>query len=585
MTLKFNDELIINDTEWTYAPFRFDVDSITSTGETPPQSTSSKKVRLWATIREGNTSTGDAEGFITGQNDFSVQKGTLDNSRVRLFADNWEDIATIEFNYDNAPTAVAWTNITDDSYPTLTFTATGSKCTIDLSQIQDKSIIYNVYFTIDNGDFTLSNFKALDSNGKNIAGNFSTSDLYVPNGTSGVGYTAFDMQGYLHCIRQGQTASGTPSNGILIPITVNNSSNIKMHTEFTLEKVLGTSSSTQVRFLTLLDNNKSSYFHLRTESSAPNTLLFGYFPVDGSFTNVSVMTDFNSRVSHSFTVELTSGNGTITCTVIDNTTEETFTKTAEASLDVTNITQFAVMPTYTPTGSVTVDLQKTYCEIDGTKYNPITKVKKSDVDSKGLIQGSYTAVLEDGNDVTNGILDLSNTSTNPSYLSSIMSVGALFKTVNNYNHYGNNNSLVIRFKLPSSFITNDKRFWGLGNITTAPMYCNASVSTSASETFQFTGISSSTVSVSVNIAKETMYEYVFRNYGTKLYSLLYNVATGEILSRTSYTISSVSSVTFCQLILGRASQSENLQLLVDLNHTYTTKQGIINWTSSKLGIK
>lgn len=589
MTLKFNDELIINGTEWTYPTFRFDIDTITPTSGGQPQPTSSNKVRTWAVITTGNTSTGDAEGFILGQNDFSIQKGTGTNAELNIYADNWENVDKIEFTYDNQPT-VNWVYIDSGStHPSVHITSENQKCTISFENFtaDDKAKIYYVYVRHSSA-ITLSNFKVLNRNGKNITSNISTGNLYLPNGELGKGFAGWDMQGKLHAIKQG-SYSGTPQNYFNKIIEgINTAKKINIHTEFTLESALGTSG--RIRLIALKGNSSNSYsiLYLQTKNGTPNTLEFGAEPNDGSSdTLVAMISDFSSREGHNFIADLGWNNGEITCIVRDITADETFTQTLSFPQLHTDIADgFVITPSITTnTGAITIDLLNTYCKADDVLgWNPLIKVKKSDVNNAGLIDNSYIATLADGNNVTDGILDLSHTGTNASYLGTIYNIGNLFNIVNNKNLWGDNNSCVIRFKVPSNLTALDnKRFFGLVRI-----YAQYSAYTTGSQSINVYGVQTDSYrsyNISYTPTRDVDVELYLRNYETKLTVTTYEVKTGKLLQRNSWTMESFTPDVFGTFYFGNPSTSESLQLPVDLKHTYTTKQGHLNWTASPLAIK
>ena len=584
MTLKFNDELIINGTEWTYPTFRFDIDTITPTSGGQPQPTSSNKVRTWAVITTGNTSTGDAEGFILGQNDFSIQKGTGTNAELNIYADNWENVDKIEFTYDNQPT-VNWVYIDSGStHPAIVKTFENQKCTISFENFttDDKAKIYYVYVR-HSSDITLSNFKVLDKNGKNITSNISTGDLYLPNGELGRGFNAWDMQGKLHAILQANY-SGSPNN--LFYKTVENAetaNKIEMHTEFTLDSAIGNTG--QMRIISCIDDSNLSYLYIRTETDNPSNLLLGICDINGNITNTNLITDFNSRIGHTFTADVVWSNDVATCTIVDNTSEQTFTQSIASTLKRNAITRLAIMNTVTAYGAISVNLKNTYFKFDDVLvWNPLTKVKKSDVNNAGLIDNSYVATLADGNNVTDGILDLSHTGTNASYLRTIYNIGNLFNIVNNKNLWGDNNSCVIRFKVPSNLTELvDKLFFGLVRI-----YTQYSAYTTGSQSINVYGVQTDYYKskyISYTPTRDVDVELYLRNYETKLAVATYEVKTGKLLQRDYWTMESYTQDVFGIFYFGNPSTSESLQLPVDLKHTYTTKQGHLNWTASPLAIK
>lgn len=600
MTLKFSDELIINGTEWTYTPFKFDVDSITPIEGGEPQPTSSNKTRFWLRrpTANDNTTEGDAEGFILGQNSFT-SKLYRNSNIIYICTDNWQDAKTIEFTFEGeTPTTIATTTISD-----LPYTISDNKCVIDVSALTNT---HDDVLWIENtaGTTTYDNFKVLDSKGNNIASNFTQQDLYLPDGTIGEGFVCFDMSGQLNTIKQGKAQYEGNNYYYKENEQIANAQSLRLHTKWTLDSALNLSSSQQARFIALTNSENSSYLYVRTDNGNADNLIFGYSSLVTT-TNIPMLTDFNSRVGHSFDCEISYNNNELKCNIKDINTNEIFTHNVEVELDISSVTRFALMNTFSATsGAIILDLLNTSFELDGKiAWTPYKKATKSLKNSEGLLTGSYISNLTSNNSIQNGILDLSN-SASANYVKSAFCTGLKHKMFNGAtkNIWGNNNSYCIRFRLPSSMQTaySSKRLYSLsGRATSVRMeVSNSTQSTSYpdrtnSAGFNLYGYGSDNNKSATLQNKEfkydTDYDLIIKNNDTYLSISIFEVKTGKtvITSNTSinYTTYKTANDVFASFVLGVTSGTNLVPYLVDLNHTYSTYQGHIDWTPSLLAIK
>lgn len=114
MALKFNDEMIINGTEWTYPTFKFDVDSITPTGggSQPIWVGFFSAELLNNATWKNEIVSGTLEGFLNGGqvkiSATNLNTSAISGGKFDLHCRDWSAIKTITIGWSGTIAKAKW---------------------------------------------------------------------------------------------------------------------------------------------------------------------------------------------------------------------------------------------------------------------------------------------------------------------------------------------------------------------------------------------------------------------------------------------------------------------------------------------